>query len=128
MSSPHNEEDEVVATEAVDIGTLLAENASLQDRLLRALAEAENVRRRADRDMEETRKFAVAEFSRELLPILDNLQRVLDAKRRTENQVSDALVEGVTTTLRLFLQTLERFGSRRSLPWESALIQPCMRR
>lgn len=61
MSSPHNKEDEVVATAAVDIGTLLAENASLQDRLLRALAEAENVRRRADRDMEETRKFAVAE-------------------------------------------------------------------
>lgn len=113
MSSPHNEEDEVVATEAVDIGTLLAENASLQDRLLRALAEAENVRRRADRDMEETRKFAVAEFSRALLPILDNLQRVLDAKRRTENQVSDALVEGVTTTLRLFLQTLERFGIKK---------------
>ena len=128
MSSPHNKEDEVVAAEAVDIGTLLAENASLQDRLLRALAEAENVRRRADRDMEETRKFAVAEFSRELLPILDNLQRVLDAKRRTEDQVSDALVEGVATTLRLFLQTLERFGSRRSLPWESALFQPCMRR
>jgi hypothetical protein len=46
---PHRIEDEAVATEAVDIGTLLAENAALRDRLLRALAEAENTQRRADR-------------------------------------------------------------------------------
>jgi molecular chaperone GrpE len=49
MAMPHSIDDEAVATEAVDVGSLLVENASLRDRLLRALAEAENTRRRADR-------------------------------------------------------------------------------
>lgn len=113
MSSPHSKEDELVATDAIDAATLLAENAALRDRLLRALAEAENVRRRADREAEETRKFAVAEFARELLPVVDNLQRVIDAKTATPSQPGDALTEGVASTLRLFLQTLERFGIKK---------------
>ena len=45
----HSNVDEAVATEAVDVATLVAENASLRDRLLRALADAENTRRRAER-------------------------------------------------------------------------------
>ena len=47
MARPHSIEDEAVATEAVDVGTLLNENVSLRDRLLRALADAENTRRQA---------------------------------------------------------------------------------
>ncbi len=113
MSSPHSREDELVATDATDAATLIAENAALRDRLLRALAEAENVRRRADREVEETRKFAVAEFARELLPVVDNLQRVIDSKVTAADRSSDALTEGVATTLRLFLQTLERFGIKK---------------
>ena len=59
---PHRIEDETIATEATDVGTLVAENAALRDRLLRALADAENTRRRAERSIEETRKHAVAGF------------------------------------------------------------------
>ena len=109
MSSPHSIEDEAVATEATDVATLLSENASLKDRLLRALADAENARRQADRKAEDTRKFAVAEFARELLPVIDNLQRVIEARKTVPSTQHDALLEGVETTLRLFLQTLERF-------------------
>ena len=57
-------------TEAPDIAVLQAENASLQDRLLRALADAENVRRRADRAAQDARNFAVADLSRELLTVV----------------------------------------------------------
>ena len=113
MSSPHSIEDEAVATEATDVATLLSENASLKDRLLRALADAENARRQADRKAEDTRKFAVAELARELLPVIDNLQRVLEARKTAQSSENDALLEGVETTLRLFLQTLERFGVKK---------------
>jgi molecular chaperone GrpE len=112
MSSPHSVEDEKVATEATDMATLLSENASLRDRLLRALAEAENVRRQAERRSEETRRFAIAEFARQLLPVLDNLKRVVTAHKQASHHDGDALVQGVEATLRLFLQTLERFGIR----------------
>lgn len=121
MPSPHNREDEVMATEATTPETLLVENASLQDRLLRALAEAENVRRQADRDAEETRKFAVAEFAREVLPVVDNLQRVLDAT--VPEGDPDALRDGVAMTLRSFLQTLERFGIKK-IPALGARFDP----
>jgi molecular chaperone GrpE len=115
MALPHSIEDEAVATEATDVATLLKENNSLRDRLLRALAEAENTRRRADRTAEDARKFAIAEFARELLIIVDNLQRTIDAADGQAPSAAEnaALLEGVRATLRVFLQTLERFGVRR---------------
>jgi molecular chaperone GrpE len=115
MARPHSTEDEAVATEAVDMGTLLAENASLRDRLLRALAEAENVRRRADQAINDARKFAIAEFARELLIVVDNLQRtVVAGESQAPPAVENlALVEGVQATLRILMQTLQRFGVRR---------------
>lgn len=76
---PHRIEDETIATESVDVGTLVAENAALRDRLLRALADAENTRRRAERSAEEVRKYAIADFARELLIVVDNLHRTIVA-------------------------------------------------
>ena len=115
MAMPHSIDDEAVATEAVDVGSLLVENASLRDRLLRALAEAENTRRRADRTAEDARKFAIADFARELLIVVDNLQRTIDAADGQAPSAAEnaALIEGVRATLRVLMQTLERFGVRR---------------
>lgn len=115
MVTPHSIEDKAVAAEAVEMATLLAENVSLRDRLLGALAEAEDIRRRADRAAADARKFAIAEFARELLIVADNLQRTIDAaeKRTRPTAKSAALVEGVRATLRVFMQTLEQFGIRR---------------
>jgi molecular chaperone GrpE len=115
MARPHNIENEAIATDAVDVGSLLKENASLRDRLLRALADAENTRRQASRTAGDTRRFAIADFARELLIVVDNLQHTIDAADSqapltTENA---ALIEGVRATLRVLLQTLERFGVRR---------------
>ena len=109
---PHHMVDEAVAAEAVDPATLIAENKSLRDRLLRALADAENTRRRAERTAEEARQYAISDFARELLVVADNLQRTIDAaERRTPETVEDAaLIEGVRATERLLMRTLERFG------------------
>jgi molecular chaperone GrpE len=115
MAMPHSIDDEAVATEAVDVGSLLVENASLRDRLLRALAESENTRQRADRTAEDARKFAIAEFARELLTVVDNLQRTIVAADGQAPSAAEnaALIEGVQATLRVLIQTLERFGVRR---------------
>ena len=120
-SKAHTIDDETIATEAMDTGALLTENRalqdenkSLQDRLLRALAEAENVRRQADRTVAEARQYGISEFARELLVIVDNLQRTVEAAEKSPatGTGNAALLEGVQATLRAFLQTLERFGVR----------------
>jgi molecular chaperone GrpE len=121
MSKVHSIDDEAIAADAVDMGTLLTENKALQeenkslhDRLLRALAEAENVRRQADRTTTEARQYGISEFARELLPVADNLQRTVEAAEKPSalNAANNVLLEGVQATLRAFLQTLERFGVR----------------
>lgn len=104
-----------VTTEAPDVAALHAENASLQDRLLRALADSENVRRRADRAAQDARNFAVTDLARELLTVVDNLRRAIAA---AEDQSGDAagtasLVEGIGAIERSLIRTLERFGIRR---------------
>jgi len=115
MGLPHNVDDEKVASEAVDVSTLMKENASLRDRMMRALAEAENTRRQADRAIADARKFAVADFARELLIVIDNLERTVEAGEHKPPTTPEgaALVEGVRATLRILIQTLERFGVRR---------------
>jgi len=115
MARPHSIEDEAVATEAVDVGTLLKENASLRDRLLRALADAENTRRQASRTAGDARRFAITDFARELLIVVDNLQRTIDAAdgQAPLRKKNAALIEGAQGTRRVLLRTLERFGVRR---------------
>ncbi|MGY2047997.1 nucleotide exchange factor GrpE [Methylobacterium sp. JK268] len=88
---------------------LQAENAALQDRALRALAEAENTRRRAKRDLEEERRFAVTGLARELLPVLDNLRRAIAASEQASSQGA-SLIDGVRATERLLMGVLQRVG------------------
>jgi molecular chaperone GrpE len=113
MALPHRIDDEKVATEAVDVPTLMKENVSLRDRMMRALAEAENTRRQADRAIADARRFAVADFARELLIGIDNLERTVEAAKKKAKPEDSSLVEGVEATLRIFLQILERFGVNR---------------
>jgi molecular chaperone GrpE len=112
---PHSVVDEVIAQEAVDAATLMAENASLRDRLLRALADAENTRRRAERAAVEAQQYTISDFARELLVVADNLQRTIAAAdRHTPETVEDAaLIEGVRATERILEHTLGRFGVRK---------------
>jgi len=94
------------------LAALQAENAALQDRALRALAEAENTRRRAERSGQEERQFAVTGLARELLPVLDNLRRAIVASEQTASQGA-SLVDGVLATERLLMGVLQRVGVQR---------------
>jgi molecular chaperone GrpE len=95
------------------------EAARLKDQLLRALAEMENMRRRGERDREETAKYAVTGFAREMLSVADNLRRALEnisAETRATDESLNALATGVEATERELQAILERFGVRRIDP------------
>lgn len=95
---------------------LQAEKADLQDRQLRALAEAQNVRRRAQQDVEKERKFGIERFARDVLSVADNLGRALSALPADLELIDPAVrnvVTGVQATERELLSVLERHGVTR---------------
>lgn len=101
------------------IVALQAEAADLKDRLLRAHAEVENIRKRSEREKEETAKYAVTRFAREIVNVGDNFQRAIDAVPAGAAEQDPALksfLEGVTMTERELLNVLERNGIKRVQP------------
>jgi molecular chaperone GrpE len=98
---------------------LANEVTELKDRLLRALAETENLRKRKEREVEETGKYAIASFARGLLAVSDNLRRALDSippEARSENGLLKTIAEGVELTERELLALFERHGIRKIEP------------
>jgi molecular chaperone GrpE len=97
---------------------LEAELAEYKDRLLRALAETENVRRRAQREREDASKYAVAGFAKELLSAADNLRRALESLPESEakDERTRSLLAGVAATERELLGVFERHGIKRIDP------------
>jgi molecular chaperone GrpE len=87
--------------------------AVLRDRLMRALAETENVRRQSERRVQDAQQFAIANFAREMLQVVDNLRRALEAVAPDREAGSPGgLMEGVAATDRVLTQILNRFGIR----------------
>ena len=89
-----------------------------KDRLLRAMAETENLRRRAVREREDAGKYAMSGFARDMLSVLDNLRRALDSlpADARQNEALSGLVAGVEMTERELLSTFERHGISRLEP------------
>lgn len=81
-----------------------------QDILLRTRAEMDNIRRRAEQDVEKAHKFALEKFSKDLLETIDNLERALTTPANVEDESVKALVDGVDLTLKGLLATVARFG------------------
>src|SRR4051794_10503019 len=102
------------AAEFAVLQALQDEVASLKDQRLRALAEAENVRRRADKEKTEASQYAVTKFARDMLGIADNFARALAAVPSHIRDAADpqvkAVLDGVEATDRQLIQTLERYG------------------
>jgi molecular chaperone GrpE len=98
---------------------LEAELATLNDRLLRSLAEQENVRRRAERAREEAVRFASSDMAKDMLPAVDNLRRALDSvpeERATTDEMMRSLLDGVAATERAMLDALAKHGVSRFEP------------
>ncbi len=103
-----------------DVEALLAENAELKNKLLRAMADMDNLRKRLEREKEEAVKYAAARFARDMLSVSDNLARALQAvpedKRAEGSEFFRNLVEGVEMTLKDLLATFEKHDIRRISP------------
>src|SRR5713101_5439232 len=101
---------------AGELQQLQAEKAELQDKLLRALAEAQNVRRRAQQDIERERKFGIERFAKDILSVADNLGRALSVLPDDTDAIDPALrnvIVGVQATERELQSVLERHGITR---------------
>jgi molecular chaperone GrpE len=97
-------EGDALAALTNEVATLKAQNADLAEQFLRAKAEAENVRRRAEEEMSKARKFAVESFAESLLPVGDSLEAGLAIQEATREQ----LREGSEATLKQLKSALER--------------------
>ncbi|WP_265441349.1 nucleotide exchange factor GrpE [Bradyrhizobium sp. SEMIA] len=86
------------------------ESTAERDRLMRALADAENTRRIAERRVQDARQYAIADFARELLQVADNLRRAIDTGSPEQGAKDDGLLGGVVATNRILTQILKRFG------------------
>lgn len=131
MTDPETPEDKVptapdagaeqneFAPETV-VGNLVKEAAESRDKLLRTLAEMENLRKRTEREVADARAYGIASFARDILDISDNMHRALEAvpeeARSADNSGLKALVEGVELTERALAKTLEKHGVRRFDP------------
>jgi molecular chaperone GrpE len=102
------------AAEFAVLQSLQAEVDILRDQRLRALAEAENIRRRADKEKADASQYAVTKFARDMLGIADNFARALTAVPAHIRDAADpqvkAVLDGVEATDRQLIQTLERYG------------------
>ena len=104
----------------VVLQNLQGENASLKDKLLRTLADMENLRRRSEREVADAKVYGVTSFARDMLTFADNLRRAVEnvpteIRERAESPVK-TLLEGIELTQRDFASRLEKYGVRKLAP------------
>lgn len=112
------EQDETESKIAQLEAALLSSEAKVQeqqDSVLRAKAEVENMRRRTEQEVDKARKFALNKFAEELLPVIDNLERAIQAAD-AENEVVKPILEGVELTHKTFQDTLAKNGLKEINP------------
>jgi molecular chaperone GrpE len=102
-----------------DLEALLAENADMRDKLLRTMADMENLRRRTEREKSDTARYAISNFARDVLTIGDNLKRAIEhvpAEAAAQDPALKSFLDGVELTERELLNMLERHGVTRIEP------------
>ncbi|QBF34136.1 nucleotide exchange factor GrpE [Thalassococcus sp. S3] len=126
MAEPKNEEflDDIDTAEAeelaeelaeidaeeAELDELRAERDELKDKFMRALADAENARKRSDKHRREAEQYGGSKLARDMLPVYDNMKRALEAATDEQKEVSAALIEGVELTMRELLNVFKKHG------------------
>jgi molecular chaperone GrpE len=118
---PYEENPAAEQPQAEDpLAVAVRESAELKDKVLRTLAEMENLRRRTEREVGDARTYGISSFARDVLGIADNMQRALDAARQDLGDSPDpgvkTLLEGVELTERELLKALDKNGVKRFDP------------
>jgi len=106
------------------LDALQAENTALKDQMLRVAAEAENAKRRAEREANDARAYAIQRFARDLLGVADNLSRALQHEPASEDVVVKNFVLGVEMTEKELAQAFERNGLKKVDPPRGSKFDP----
>lgn len=106
------ESEEALEDPAIDerIAELEAERDALRDKWMRALADAENARKRSERDRREAEQYGGARLARDLLPVYDNMKRALESVPEEAREANKAVLEGVELTMRELLNVFRKHG------------------
>jgi len=125
-TTPPDEADEFIeAATANETEALKAEVAELREKMLRVAADAENAKRRAERDANDARAYAIQKFARDLLGVADNLQRAMQhAPRDAEDPLVKNLAIGLEMTEKELVAAFERNGLKRLDPERGAKFDP----
>jgi molecular chaperone GrpE len=127
MSDDHTpaEEMDAVAEATLDhMEKLTAENAGLKEQVLRYAAEAENIRRRAEREANDARAYAIQKFARDLLTVADTLGRALSAPPEADDAAVKGFVVGVEMTAKALQTAFETNGLKRIEPAKGTKFDP----
>lgn len=110
LGAKSNENEDVERDEELEEEISEAEQqlTEAQDKLIRAHAEMENIRRRAERDVANAHKYALEKFVSSLLPVVDSLEQAL--QHSFDNDAAKAIHEGIELTMKMFLDTLQKIG------------------
>jgi molecular chaperone GrpE len=107
------------AQAGAELEALIAENADMHDRLLRTMADMENLRRRTEREKTDTSRYAISNFARDVLTVGDNLRRTIEhvpTEAASQDPALKSFLDGVELTERELLNVLERYGVVRIEP------------
>jgi molecular chaperone GrpE len=99
-----------------EIEALRAERDDMRDRFMRALADAENIRKRGERDRREAEQYGGSKLARDLLPVYDNLKRALDHATDEQKEGAKALFDGVELTMKELTSVLGKHGVQQVVP------------
>jgi molecular chaperone GrpE len=114
-----NEAGDPAAQAGAELEALITENADMRDRLLRTMADMENLRRRTEREKTDTARYAISNFARDVLTVGDNLRRTVEhvpAEAAAQDPALKSFLDGVEITERELLNVLERHGVTRIDP------------
>ena len=103
-------------SEHSEIEALRAERDEMRDRFMRALADAENARKRGERDRREAEQYGGSKLARDLLPVFDNLKRALDVATDEQRAAAGPLIAGVELTLRELIKVMTKHNVTPIMP------------
>lgn len=103
-------QEDAQTDEVDELAAVTAERDEYRDRFMRALADAENSRKRADKDRREAENYGGSKMARDLLPVYDNMKRAVEAAGDEQKEAAAALIEGVELTMRELLNVFIKHG------------------
>jgi len=107
-----------------DIAALTAERDELRDRWMRALADAENARKRADKDRREAENYGGSKLARDMLPVFDNMKRAVESITDEQREANASVIEGIELTMRELLSVFRKHGIEMIAPEAGEAFDP----